>query len=36
MLVVDVDDDGDLDIVHVNGDALDAPKLATFSQVCSR
>ena len=33
MLVVDVDDDGDLDIVHVNGDALDAPKLATFQGV---
>ena len=28
--VVDVDSDGRLDIVHVNGDALDSPKLANF------
>ncbi|MEE2787482.1 MAG: tetratricopeptide repeat protein [Myxococcota bacterium] len=33
LIVVDADDDGDLDIVHVNGDALDAPKLAPFQGV---
>ena len=31
--VVDLDRDGDLDIVHWNGDNLDAPKLAPFQGV---
>ena len=31
--VVDLDADGDLDILHFNGDALDAPKLAAFQGV---
>ena len=31
--VVDIDRDGDADIIHFNGDTLDAPKLARFQGV---
>ncbi len=31
--LVDIDADGDIDVLHFNGDALDAPKLADFQGV---
>ena len=33
--VVDLDGDGDMDILHVNGDTLDAPKLQVFKAYTS-